>query len=166
MFFLEIYLDNNAHGPAITLTILPDGKNLKHEINIDIAVCIKVNLNLIPGLQCRWPREKTKKVLGSEIINKVVDSGVILVPKKDLFWYISYSRYAKMLMNIIDAFDECRRKCYKILKTDFITWQLESVTGLRDISSYIFKVITIYSKPDTTRLTSIAISAYAILLSS
>jgi len=38
-----------------------------------------------------------------------------MVAKNDLFWYLSYSRYAKQLMNIIDAFDECRRKCYQIL---------------------------------------------------
>ena len=138
---LEILLHHNAHGPAITMTILPDGENLEHEISIDIAVCIKVNSNQIP--QLKWPRQASINVLGSDVIQRVVDSGVILVPKKDLFWLISYSKYAKMLMKIIDAFDECRRKCYKILKRDFMSWQSESETGLKGISSYIFKVCKI-----------------------
>jgi len=129
------------------LDILPDEQgNLKHKISIDIAVCIKVNLNDIPNLECHWPREATMNVLSKSKIKSVIESGVIMVAKNDLFWYLSYSRYAKQLMNIIDAFDECRRKCYQILKRDFMTWQSQSETGLREISSFILKVtIAIFS---------------------
>jgi len=122
------------------LAIRPDGQDLKHEISIDIATCININLNEIPGLKYRWPRKASTKVLGPDVISEVVASGVILVPKKDLFWYISFSRYAKKLMNIIDDVGECRRQCYQLLKRDFITWQSKANTGLKGISSFIFKV--------------------------
>ena len=85
-----------------------------------------------------WPREKTKLCLSKEKIDLVSRSKLCLVSKHNYFWYISFSRAAKTLLRCIDTSNTCRRKCHKILKSDFLNWQSEA--PYEGISTFIFKV--------------------------
>ena len=123
-------------GPAITMFITHS--NVDHEISIDLSASIETD---IPVGIYGWPRPETGKVLSPEQIKKIEAAGVILVPKHERFWYLSFSKAVTSLMQFIDGADECRRKCHKILKRDFMTWQSQSKSGLKGISTYLFKVI-------------------------
>ena len=126
------------NGPAVTMIIK---REHEHDISIDISASIQLN-DKSNQFVCThgWPRSKTKNVLSKKKIKCILAAGVHLVPKKDLFWYISYSKPAKVLLNNIDAWDECRRKCHKIIKRDFQIWKSQSTHGFNGISTYIFKV--------------------------
>lgn len=144
---LDIDVSCVPHGPAITLRIRPSrsarrstADNVKHDIFVDFAACIKVDKNKIPVSRYGWPRRpRTLQCLDKTIIARILDAGVYLVPKDNSFWYISFSNAAKILMKTIDTSpDTCRRMCHKILKTDFHTW--ESEQAFPGISTFIFKV--------------------------
>jgi len=133
------------HGPAITLiltTALTKQHKIEHEISVDFAVSIDTKLSVSIY---DWPRPDTLKALSTEQIQYVREAGIHLVPKKELFWYISFSKAAGALLKHLDKVNECRLKCHKILKRDFKTWQSKSPSGMEGISTYVFKVIVIIS---------------------
>ncbi|CAC5403941.1 unnamed protein product [Mytilus coruscus] len=132
----DVHLSRNAHGPAVTLT--KSGSKGKHDINIDITPtivngCIPVNVN-------GWPRPDTRKVLPSDTIDKITIVRTHLVPKGDEFWNISFSKAEKELMERLDKGNQCRRQCYKMLKTDLQTWKLQSDDNFPGISSHLLKL--------------------------
>ncbi|XP_066936331.1 uncharacterized protein [Clytia hemisphaerica] len=133
---LEVRLKCYPNGPAITMFIkhIP---GIDHEISIDLSASIKTN---IPVNIYGWPREETEDVLSDLQIAKIEEAGIILVPKHQRFWYISFSKAITSLMQFIDGANECRRTCHKVLKRDFKTWQSEPYAGgLKGISTYLFK---------------------------
>ena len=110
---------------------------IDHEISVDFAASIDTKLSVsIYG----WPRRDTKNALSSKQIETVNEAGVHLVPKKELCWYVSFSKAASALIKHLDGDNGCRRQCHKILKRDFKTWQSKSPYGMEGISTYIFKV--------------------------
>lgn len=136
---LVIRLQSIPHGPAITMIV--KHPKIGHEISVDLSASIQTDIEVgIHG----WPRNATRQVLDEEHIDRVLDAGVHLVPKHDCFWYISFSKAVTAMLRFIDDANECRRMCHKFLKTDFRTWQSQSDkdsgTGLKSISTYLFKV--------------------------
>lgn len=117
--------------------------NIDHRISVDLSASVKTD---IPVGVYGWPRNATRQVLDDEHIKKVIDAGVHLVPKHDSFWYISFSKAVTAMLRFIDGANECRRMCHKFLKTDFRKWQSksDSGTGLKCISTYLFKVNTFF----------------------
>ena len=112
-----------------------------HDISVDFSASIDLkDHDKVTVSTHGWPRPQTRKVLSEQKINQIISAGVHLVPKKDMFWYISFSHPAKVLLNNIDAWDECRRKCHKMIKRDFQIWESQSTHGFDGISTYIFKV--------------------------
>lgn len=113
--------------------------NIEHWISVDLSASIRTD---IPVSVHGWPRKATRQVLDETLIDKVLDAGVHLVPKHECFWYISFSKAVTAMLRFIDGANECRRMCHKFLKTDFRTWQSQSDsgTGLKTISTYVFKV--------------------------
>ena len=135
------------HGPAITIRIHTSSEKhapskckdiVDHDIFVDFAVCVKADKHQLGVHKYGWPRLQTKKCLSSMQIERVLDAEIYYVPKKALFWYVSFSDAAKVLLRCIDSADTCRRKCHKILKADFLRWRSEE--SFPGISTFIFKV--------------------------
>ena len=113
---------------------------IDHDISIDFSASIETEISVgVHG----WPRQATRNVLSEKQIDKAFSAGLHMVPKSDKFWYLSYSKAVTALLKYIDGANECRKKCHKILKKDFRTWQSKSSTGLATISTYLFKVYVI-----------------------
>lgn len=131
----NVELIQSPHGPAVSLFI--NDPRVTHKISVDLSVSI--DIGFIEVTAFGWPRPQTKKVLSKEKIDAVIQEGLHLVPKKELYWYVSTSKAAKVLMNSLDGSDDCRKICHQILKKDFQTWKSQSKYGMYGISTYIFK---------------------------
>ncbi|XP_053401529.1 protein mab-21-like 3 [Mercenaria mercenaria] len=104
----NVKLDENSHGPALTLTLSPDRKRgVHHNISVDLTVSLKCSLQL---QEFNWPRSATLRAFDEELIERAIGAGIHLVPKKDLFWSISFSRAERALLSGIDADSGCRKK--------------------------------------------------------
>ena len=137
-------ISSQPHGPAVTIRIQPKhlqngaGSPLKHDIYVDFSAIIDVPPSMIPVTSFGWPREKTFKVMTQQKIEQVKAAGLLLVPKNNDFWFISFSKPGKLLLRCIDSWNECRRRCHKILKRDYMSWNSEE--AFPGVSTYMFKV--------------------------
>ena len=102
-------------------------KERSHSISIDFAPVFETSAEYSEKTIASnsWPRRGTSNCLTHEKIRKIKKQRLCLVPKEGRFWYVSFSRLEKALMRCIDSAFTCRRKCYKILKAQFILWNKE-----------------------------------------
>lgn len=143
MFFSGVHISKVSHGPALTLTLVPfPGSGITHNISVDITASLYC---YIPLSRFGWPRENTKRAFESEVINEVVKAGIHLVPKKDLFWAISFSKAEKSLLLRLDKDGGCRKYVTKIMKKFAMTCSSQSRNGLPGVSSHIIKVCSVHS---------------------
>ncbi|KAK3592751.1 hypothetical protein CHS0354_016507 [Potamilus streckersoni] len=136
----DIDLNREAHGPAITMNMHPPND---HHISVDATTII--DWKGISVSDYGWPRLETRTVLSGQLIDKLINSGCQLTPKGNEFWNVSFSNCESILMKNIDAPGECRKKCHKLLKSNFQTWKSRSKTGYKAISSFIFKHVTFWT---------------------
>lgn len=132
--FENVYLNRNAHGPALTLTIC--GKGGFHDINVDVSISVPCN---VPITDNGWPRPATRKAFSSADIEAVKKTGMHLVPKGDELWAVSCSKAEKALLSKIDRGNGCRRSVNKIQKKMTQDCKSSSHDGLPGISSHIMK---------------------------
>ncbi|XP_053402947.1 protein mab-21-like 3 [Mercenaria mercenaria] len=139
----NVNISRACHGPALKMTIKPGrGSPVQHDINVDISVSLHCD---IPITAFGWPREETKRAFSMEHINEVLKAGIHLVPKKDLFWAISFSKAERALLSILDADQGCRKYVAKIMKKHVMTCSSQSSNGLPGISSHIIKTQILWS---------------------
>jgi predicted phosphohydrolase len=138
-----VHISKVNHGPAITMTLVPfQGSPVKHNINVDITLSLECD---IPLSRFGWPREKTKQAFERDLINEVLNAGIHLVPKKDLFWAISFSKAERALLSRLDDTDGgCRKYVTKIMKKFVMNCISQSINGLPGISSHVIKVHSLY----------------------
>ena len=130
-----VKIDDNPRGPAVGITI----STKKGEIDIDLSPSVDVTDIKLKG----WPNAGSTvfdSEKGKEIKQQVGKAQIHLVPKKDLFWRISYSKKMKALINSMDRIGECRKRCHKMLKYDFQIWKTEEKCRFEGISTYLFYV--------------------------
>ncbi|XP_053401579.1 putative zinc finger protein 840 [Mercenaria mercenaria] len=134
-------LSRDAHGPAITMTIRPRKQfTIQHHISVDITISLPSDKPIM-----KWPRKETKKAFSEKLINDVKETGTHLVPKKDEFWAISYSRAERALFSRIDEGNGCRKFVYKMLKKYMQSCKSCSKNGLPGLSSHILKTQLLWS---------------------
>ena len=122
------------------MTIHPGGQSgVMHDINVDVTPSIKYD---IPITEHGWPRPATRRAVDKDLIDAVIQTGTHLVPKKDQFWSVSYSKAERTLLSSIDAGNGCRKKVYKMMKKSVQTCKSQSLDGLPGISSHILKVLS------------------------
>lgn len=136
----SVSLSRSSHGPALTLTIKPQG-DVEHSISLDITPTIEYS---IKTSQFGWPRSETIKAFGKQLVNDTIAKGTHLVPKKDLFWAISFSRMERELLSGMDSDSGCRKYVYKMLKK-YIEDCKRSRGDLPGISSHIVKTQLLWS---------------------
>lgn len=135
-------LSRDAHGPAITVTI--KDADVGHYISVDISATI--DKCPVPVSEYCWPRPATKETIDPKKINNVLAAGTHLVPKGDEFWYSSFSKAEKEMLQQIDSGNECRRACHKLIKKDFEKMKSESSHGYPGISTHVFRVRQLFNK--------------------
>ncbi|XP_057299227.1 protein mab-21-like 3 isoform X2 [Hydractinia symbiolongicarpus] len=128
----RISVDGELHGPAVTMRMsIPNF----HDISVDISPSLKTNEVTLRDY--RWPRDKTRQVLQAEVIEEIQSVGLHVVPKGKDLWKFSVSRAERVLMSRIDHDNGCRKKCHKLLKSDFDEWNKRY--NLDGISTFLFK---------------------------
>ena len=135
LLIVDVSIDENVRGPAVGIII----NTKKGDIDIDLSPSVEVNDIKLKG----WPNGGSKvfdSTKGKQIKKEVENAKIHLVPKKDLFWRISYSNKIKELINSMDRTGECRKRTHKILKYDFQMWKIEERCRFEGISTYIFSV--------------------------
>lgn len=136
-----VSISNACHGPALTLTITPsDRSGIKHKISVDVTASLKCSLQFK-----NWPRPATRNAFDEDLIHAVFQAGIHLVPKKDLFWAISYSRAERALLSSVDKGFGCRKRTLKLLKKYFAVCQSRSTSKLPGISSHVLKTQVLWS---------------------
>jgi hypothetical protein len=134
--FSDVDLSRNAHGPALTLTIHPPKRyKIQHHISVDITISLPCGIPIE-----KWPRRETKRAFSEPLIKDVKETGTHLVPKKDEFWAVSYSKAERALFSRLDEGNGCRKFVYKMLKKYMQSCKSRSPSGLRGLSSHILKV--------------------------
>jgi predicted phosphohydrolase len=122
------------------MTLVPfQGSPVKHNINVDVTLSLECD---IPLSRFGWPRGKTKQAFERDLIDKVLNAGIHLVPKKDLFWAISFSKAERALLSRLDSDGGCRKYVTKIMKKFVMNCSSQSTNGLPGISSHIIKVLS------------------------
>ncbi|XP_045193014.2 uncharacterized protein LOC123549197 [Mercenaria mercenaria] len=128
-------LSRDAHGPAITMTIRPHKPfTIQHHISVDITISLPSDIPIT-----KWPRKGTKQAFSEKLISDVKKTGTHLVPKKDEFWAVSYSKAERALFSRIDEGNGCRKFVYKMLKKYMQSCKSRSKNGLPGLSSHILK---------------------------
>ncbi|XP_053401523.1 uncharacterized protein LOC123549236 [Mercenaria mercenaria] len=141
----DVSIKNTAQGPALTLTISPNRElGISHEISVDVTVSLKCSAKL-DFEHFGWPRAKTRKAFDQDVIDAAIEAGIHLVPKKDLFWSISYSRAERALLSSIDREFGCRKRVLKLLKKYVEKCKSGSTSKLPGISSHILKTQILWS---------------------
>ncbi|XP_060556587.1 uncharacterized protein LOC132717178 isoform X2 [Ruditapes philippinarum] len=139
----SVHISKVSHGPALTMTLVPfQGSPVKHNINVDITLSLECD---IPLSRFGWPREKTKQAFERDVIDEVLNAGIHLVPKKDLFWAISFSKAERALLSRLDTDGGCRKYVTKIMKKFVMNCSSQSTNGLPGISSHIIKTRILWS---------------------
>ncbi|XP_060567539.1 zinc finger protein 423-like [Ruditapes philippinarum] len=134
-------LSRNAHGPALTLTIHPPKRyKIQHDISVDITISLPCGIPIE-----KWPRRETKRAFSEPLIKDVKETGTHLVPKKDEFWAVSYSKAERALFSRLDEGNGCRKFVYKMLKKYMQSCKSRSPSGLRGLSSHILKTQLLWS---------------------
>lgn len=140
VYFIVVSLSPRSHGPALTMTIKPQG-DIEHTISLDVTATIEYSMELS---QFGWPRDETYKAFGRKLVKDTVAKGTHLVPKQDLFWAISFSKMERVLLYGMDINDHgCRKYVYKLLKKYVDDCKESTRGGLPGISSHIIKVSVI-----------------------
>ena len=67
---------------------------------------------------------------------------ILLVPKKENCWLISYEKIMKKLFNSIDGEGTCRKICHMILKYDILKWKSQDKDSFKGMSTNPIKVST------------------------
>jgi predicted phosphohydrolase len=133
-----VHVSKVNYGPALKMTLVPfQGSPVKHNINVDVTLSLECD---IPLSRFGWPREKTKQAFERNVIDEVLNAGIHLVPKKDLFWAISFSKAERALLSRLDTDGGCRKYVTKIMKKFVMNCSSQSTNGLPGISSHIIKV--------------------------
>ncbi|XP_053401545.1 uncharacterized protein LOC128557671 [Mercenaria mercenaria] len=141
----EVNIKNTAQGPALTLTISPNrALGISHEISVDVTVSLKCSAKL-DFEDFGWPRAKTREAFDEDVIDAAIEAGIHLVPKKDQFWSISYSRAERALLSSIDREFGCRKRVLKLLKKYVEKCKFCSTSKLPGISSHILKTQVLWS---------------------
>ncbi|XP_053402720.1 protein mab-21-like 3 [Mercenaria mercenaria] len=140
----DVSISNTSQGPALTLTISPKTQDIRHNISVDITASLKCASKLKLE-DFGWPRLQTKKAFDKEVIDAAIESGIHLVPKKDLFWSISFSRAERALLSSIDRGFGCRKRVLKLLKKFVEKCKSGSTSKLPGISSHILKTQILWS---------------------
>lgn len=126
----DISLSNDAHGPALTMTIKPG--NGEHQISVDVTISVPTNKPV-------QLRDKTKEVFTGEQICAAEAAGMHYVPKWATGFVLSYSKVERALLKGIDGDGGCRKRCHKMIKKYVQTFEKSREDGAPGISSYIFK---------------------------
>lgn len=137
----HVHLSRDSHGPALTMTIHPNKHTpVKHNISVDVTVSLPCD----EPIQ-NWPRKETKRAFSEKLINDVKETGTHLVPKKDEFWSVSFSKAERELFSRIDEGNGCRRFVYKMLKKHLQTCKSRSKNDLPGLSSHVLKTQLLWS---------------------
>ena len=135
-------LSRSSHGPALTLTIHPPKRyKIQHHISVDITLSLPCDIPI-----AKWPRKETKQAFSETLIKGVKETGTHLVPKKDEFWAVSYSKAERALFSRLDEGNGCRKFVYKMLKKYMQSCKSRSRSGLPGLSSHILKVTSLKRK--------------------
>ena len=132
--FLGVSLANDAHGPALTMTIRPG--NREHHISVDVTISVPTNHPVVL-------RDRIKKVFTWDQMQAAEDAGMHYVPKRTTAFDLSYSKVERALLKGIDGHEMpsgCRKRCHKVIKKYVQMFQQSRGDGAPGISSHIFKV--------------------------
>ncbi|XP_066933138.1 uncharacterized protein [Clytia hemisphaerica] len=115
----DVSIQRNPHGPAITLTYHKPGD---HHIDIDLSPSLFTNdIKVDEGV---WGRSFFKdNPRGVDLVDKLKEVPVLLVPKKEDCWLISHEKIMKKMFNSVDGPGTCRKECHKTLKADVLNWK-------------------------------------------
>ena len=127
-----VHLSREAHGPALTLTIMPPTAD-SHHISVDVVPSLPCGISVTSQ---GWKQN----TFSSEIIEQVKTVGTHLVPKDVILFDISYSKAERALLEAIDSGKQCHKMCHQVIKKYVKTFG--SQTHARGISTHIFKVCT------------------------
>ena len=126
----------NPHGPALTLTWQKIGT---HHISIDLVPALFTRSIKIDSFV--WRRSFfTKNLRGCELAEKLSQDEILLVPKKQNEWLVSYEHTAKKMLKGLDSEKTCRKMCHRILKYDVLKWKSEAYS-YPGLSTYPLKVM-------------------------
>ena len=128
--FQGVHISHDAHGPALTLTIMPPSAD-SHHISVD----------LVPSLPCDISVSSQgwqQNAYSSDVIEKVENVGTHLVPKDVLFFDTSYSKAERALMEAIGSGDTCHKMCHQVIKK-YVKNFISNTPG-KGLSTHIFKV--------------------------
>lgn len=140
-FRCKVSLNKAVKGPAVTLTIQERGFA---DMTIDITPKVTLPSRKLSLADFGWPRNQTKKWLDDKSISVVLKQQLYLVPKGDKYWKISFANCENALFGMLDNQRTWRKGCLRYIKKQFSIWKSKSVTGLRGISSYHLKVVSLY----------------------
>ncbi|XP_066933495.1 cyclic GMP-AMP synthase-like [Clytia hemisphaerica] len=124
----DVSIQKKPHGPAITLTYHKPGE---HHIDIDLSPSLFTNDIKVPVKV--WKREFFKT--NPKVTDMLKDVPILLVPKKENCWLISYEKIMKELFNRIDGEGTCRKICHMILKYDILKWKSQDKEGFEGMST-------------------------------
>ena len=134
--FSIIVVQPNVSGPALALTIRGGTEHFRHPIDVDLVPYLNApdEFKLSATANSRLDSLFQSNPNGRE---KVKKARLILVPKKPTKWLLSYSHVTKAVIKNLDRRGECRKKCHKILKYDFL---MKIPGDFPGISTHVFKV--------------------------
>ena len=93
---------------------------------------IKINHNV-------WRRPFfTQNSRGMKLADTLRGDDILLIPKKQNAWFVSYEHAAKKMLRKLDSERTCRKMCHRILKYDLLKWC--SVEAFPGLSTYPLKV--------------------------
>ena len=121
------------HGPALTLNFSKPGE---HHIDIDLVPSLYTHDIKVSAEVWRRPFFSTSR--GKNVAIQLKTTPILLVPKKENAWLVSYEKLTKEMINKFDSAGTCRKMCHKILKYDFLKWKSEQ--KFEGISTYPLKV--------------------------
>ena len=108
-----------------------------HDISIDLVpVLFTKSLEIDRSI---WSRPFfATNPRGIKLAEKLRQDEIMLVPKRQNEWLVSYEHTAKKMLKGLDSEFTCRKMCHRILKYDVLKWKSEaSYPGL---STMLLKV--------------------------
>ncbi|XP_053385287.1 protein mab-21-like 3 [Mercenaria mercenaria] len=123
----DVSLKRGARGPAVTLTIKLGGRP---KISVDITLKLTLSHRTLKIKNFPWPRDDTRNWLTKEKINKVTCKRIILVPKGDKYWKISFANCENEILKDIDTDNTCRKRCLRKMKKKFMLWKTKSTNQI------------------------------------